>query len=204
MNPVHTIIPISLRPILILSYHLQSSDSSVRITLGYGLDGRSSRVRFLAGAGNFSLHHRVQNGFGAHPALYPVGTRGFFLWGVKLTTHLHLVPRSKNEWIYTSTPQYAFMAWCSVEAQGHLYLSSTKSRDSSVGIALGYGLDDRGFRVRLPAGAGNFSLNHRVQNGSGFHPTSYSVGTRDFFPGVKRPGPEADHSPPSSAEHLRP
>jgi hypothetical protein len=29
----------------------------------------------------------------------------------------HLVPRSKNEWSYTSTPQYAFMAWCSVKAQ---------------------------------------------------------------------------------------
>jgi hypothetical protein len=25
------------------------------------------------------------------------------------------VPRSKNEWSYTSTPQYAFMAWCSVK-----------------------------------------------------------------------------------------
>jgi hypothetical protein len=36
------------------------------------------------------------------------------------------------------------------------------SRDSSVSTALGYGLDDRGSRVRLPAGAGNFSLNHRV------------------------------------------
>jgi hypothetical protein len=33
-----------------------------------------------------------------------------------------------------------------------------KSRDSSVGIALGYGLDDRGSRVRFPARAGNFSL----------------------------------------------
>jgi hypothetical protein len=28
---------------------------------------------------------------------------------VKLTTHLHLVPRSKNKWSYTSTPQYVFM-----------------------------------------------------------------------------------------------
>jgi hypothetical protein len=36
---------------------------------------------------------------------------------MKLTTHLHLVLRSKNEWSYTSTPQYAFMAWCSVKAQ---------------------------------------------------------------------------------------
>jgi hypothetical protein len=34
---------------------------------------------------------------------------------VKLTTHLHLVPRSKNKWSYTSTPPYAFMAWCSVK-----------------------------------------------------------------------------------------
>jgi hypothetical protein len=42
-----------------------------------------------------------------------------------------------------------------------------KSRDSSVGIALGYGLNDRGSRVRFPAGVGNFSLHHRVQNGLG-------------------------------------
>jgi hypothetical protein len=34
----------------------------------------------------------------------------------------HLVPRSKNVWSYISTPQYAFMAWCSPEAQGQLYL----------------------------------------------------------------------------------
>jgi hypothetical protein len=31
-----------------------------------------------------------------------------------------------------------------------------KSRDSSVGIALGYGLDDRGSRVRFPVGAAEF------------------------------------------------
>jgi hypothetical protein len=43
--------------------------------LGYGLDDRGSRVRFPAGAGNFSFHHCVQN------------------WGVKLTTQLHLVTR---------------------------------------------------------------------------------------------------------------
>jgi hypothetical protein len=30
---------------------------------------------------------------------------------VKLTIHLHLVQRSENEWSYTSTPQYVFMAW---------------------------------------------------------------------------------------------
>jgi hypothetical protein len=40
-----------------------------------------SRVRFPAGAGNVSLHHRVQNGSGAHPASYPVGTGGSFPGG---------------------------------------------------------------------------------------------------------------------------
>jgi hypothetical protein len=63
-----------------------------------------------------------------------------------------------------------------------------KSRDSSVGIALCYGLDDQGSRVRFPAGAGNFSLHHRVQNGSGAHPASYPIGTGGIFPGGKAAG----------------
>jgi hypothetical protein len=79
-------------------------------------------------------------------------------------------------------------------------VESCKSRDSSIGMALGYGLDDRVSRVRFPAGAGNFSLHHPVQNGSGSHPASYPMGTSGSFPGVKRPGREADHSPSSSAE----
>jgi hypothetical protein len=61
------------------------------------------------------------------------------------------------------------------------YSEKYQSRDSSVGTALGYGLDDRGFRVRFLAGAGNFSLHHRVQNGSGAHPASYPMGTRGCF-----------------------
>jgi hypothetical protein len=62
------------------------------------------------------------------------------------------------------------------------------SRDSSVGTALGYGLDDRDSRVRFPTGAGNFSLHHRVQNGSGAHPAIYSMGTRGSYPGGKAAG----------------
>jgi hypothetical protein len=49
---------------------------------------------------------------------------------------------------------------------------------------------------RFPAEAGNFSLRRRVQNGFGAHPASYPMGTSGPFPGVKRPGCEADHSPP--------
>jgi hypothetical protein len=65
---------------------------------------------------------------------------------------------------------------------------SKESRDSSVGIALGYGLYGRGSRVRFPAGAGNFSLHHHVQNGSGAHPSSYAMGTRGSLPGGKAAG----------------
>jgi hypothetical protein len=65
---------------------------------------------------------------------------------------------------------------------------------------LGYGLDDRSFRVRSSAGAGNFSLHHLVQHGSGAHPASYPMGTEGCFSGGKAAGREADHSPPSNAE----
>jgi hypothetical protein len=50
------------------------------------------------------------------------------------------------------------------------------------------GMDDRGSRVRFPAGAGNLSLHHRVQNGCGTHPASYPMGTRVCFSGGKAAG----------------
>jgi hypothetical protein len=71
--------------------------------------------------------------------------------------------------------------------------------EQPVGISTD-GLDDRMIEVRFPAGAGNFSLHHRVQNGSGSYPSSYPMGTRALSRGVKRPGCEAHHSPPSSVE----
>jgi hypothetical protein len=60
--------------------------------------------------------------------------------------------------------------------------------NSSAGIALGYGLHDRGYRVRFPAEAGNFSLHNRVQTGSGAQPTPYPMVTRGSFPGGKAVG----------------
>jgi hypothetical protein len=56
---------------------------------------------------------------------------------------------------------------------------------SSVGIATDYGLDDRMIEVRVPAGAGNFSLRHLVQTGSGPHPSSYPMDAGGFYPGSK-------------------
>jgi hypothetical protein len=60
-------------------------------------------------AGNFSLHHRVQNGFGAHAASCPMGTRGSFP-GVKRPAREadHSPPSSAEvkEWVelYTHPP----------------------------------------------------------------------------------------------------
>jgi hypothetical protein len=105
----------------------KSCNISVGIALDYGLDDRGSRARFLARDGNFFLHHRVQNGSAAHPASYAMG-RGTLSLGVKrpcvkLTTHLHLVPRSKNEWSYTSTPPIRLHGvMLSLKAQGQFDL----------------------------------------------------------------------------------
>jgi hypothetical protein len=72
---------------------------------------------------------------------------------------------------------------------------------SSGSIVSDYGLDDRAIGVRSPAGAKDFSSSRCVQNGSGVHPASCTMGTGGPFPGGKaRPGLDADHSPPSSAK----
>jgi hypothetical protein len=58
-----------------------------------------------------------------------------------------------------------------------------------------------GDRGSIPGRGKDFSSNLCVQTGSGAHPASCTMGTGDTFPGGKaRPGRDADHSPPSSAE----
>jgi hypothetical protein len=72
---------------------------------------------------------------------------------------------------------------------------------SSVCIMSGYGLDDRAIEVCSPAEAKEFSSSLCVQTGSGAHPAFCTMGIGGPFPGAKaRPGRDADHSPPSSAE----
>jgi hypothetical protein len=69
------------------------------------------------------------------------------------------------------------------------------SRDSAVGIATGYGLDDRGVGVRVPVGSPKSS---RPALGSTQPHIQWVPGA--LSPGVRRQGREADHSPPTSAE----
>jgi hypothetical protein len=70
----------------------------------------------------------------------------------------------------------------------------TRSQDSAVGIATGYGLDDRGVGVRVPVGSRIFSSPRRPDQ----LPIQWVPGAISL--GVKRPGSEDDHSPPTSAE----
>jgi hypothetical protein len=81
-----------------------------------------------------------------------------------------------------------------------MYVHIIKSRDSSIGMALGYGLGDRGSRVRFPAELGIFLFTtvSRTALGITQPPIQWVPGSLSL--GVKWPGREADHSPPSSAE----
>jgi hypothetical protein len=69
------------------------------------------------------------------------------------------------------------------------------SRDSSVGIATGYGLEDQGGGSSSPGRVNIFcfSISSRPALGSTQRPIKW-------VPGVKRQGLQADHSPPTSAE----
>jgi hypothetical protein len=76
-----------------------------------------------------------------------------------------------------------------------LLLHVARSRDSAVGIATGYGLDDWGVGVRRPVGSRICSTSSRSSLGSTQLPTQWALGT--LSAGVKRPEREVDQSPPS-------
>jgi hypothetical protein len=71
------------------------------------------------------------------PRVLSIGYRGLIPWalcnrGVKMTIHLHLVPRSKNAWSYTSTPQYIFMTWCLVKHREFFTFTFTSISTASI------------------------------------------------------------------------
>jgi hypothetical protein len=75
------------------------------------VEDRGVGVRFLVEARDFSLYHSVQTGSRALPAFYQMvilgySTRSRAAWGrdVKLTTHLHLVPRLRMVEVYLHSP----------------------------------------------------------------------------------------------------
>jgi hypothetical protein len=82
---------------------------------GYGLDEWAIEVRSPAEAKGFFLSLYVQTGSGAHAASCTMGT-GVLSPGLKrsrgmtLTTHHHLMPRSRMSRRYTSSPPNAFIS----------------------------------------------------------------------------------------------
>jgi hypothetical protein len=74
---------------------------------------------FPTGAGIFSLQHRVQIGYGAHPASCRMGTGALSLWVQRPEREADHPPLSsaevKDTWRYASTPPYIFMLWPLVE-----------------------------------------------------------------------------------------
>jgi hypothetical protein len=74
-------------------------------------------------------------------------------------------------------------------------LGVTMSWDSSVGIATGYGLDDRGGGSSSTGRVKNFLFSTSSRSVSG--PTQSPI---KWVPGVKRSSREVDHSPPASAK----
>jgi hypothetical protein len=71
-------------------------------------------------------------------------------------------------------------------------------QDSAVCMAIGYGLDDGGVAVRVPVVSGIFSfLCHPDRYPGPIQPSNVDAGS---FSGIRRPGSEADHSPPTNAE----
>jgi hypothetical protein len=75
-----------------------------------------------------------------------------------------------------------------------------KSRDNAIGIATGYGLDGRADSSSSPGGGKSLLLStlSRPVLGPTQLPIQWLPG--DLLPWVKRPGREADHSPPTSAD----
>jgi hypothetical protein len=78
--------------------------------------GRLQTGRLGFGTRDFSLLHDIQTGSGAQLAPYPMNTGGCFPvgkanLGVKLNTHLDIMPRSRMMALYHRF-LYVFMAWC--------------------------------------------------------------------------------------------
>jgi hypothetical protein len=86
--------------------------------LGCGLD---DGVEFRQGLGIFlcTTAFRPVLGRTQHPEAYLLGIKR----PEREADHSsQSSAQVKDAWNYTSTPRYAFMAWCSVKAQGQLYL----------------------------------------------------------------------------------
>jgi hypothetical protein len=106
-------------------------------------------------------------------------------------TSLHPQPEERMRGAVPPLPQYAFMAWCIVKAQGrqlHRFLHfPNESYFTNFVHWLRHGMGDK----HLDYWRGqwrDFPLHHQVQSGSGAHPASCPMGTGGSFLGGKATG----------------
>jgi hypothetical protein len=118
---------------------------------------------------------------------------------IKTHTDIHA-----SNWIRPTIPVFEPSCRYNASLQGKLNTASFKknityvwSRDSVVGIATGYVLDC-GVGVRVPLGWRLLSKSSRRALQSTQPPIQWVPGSLSAV--VKRPGREADHSPPASSE----
>jgi hypothetical protein len=95
-------------------------------------------------------------------------------------------------WFQQILPKLLTMCCFETDIFGHTSLNRPSHLRQAFRIKL-IGIHSAGLRalwsgVRVPVGAGNFSLHHRVQTGCGAHPASYPMDTRGSFPGGKAAG----------------
>jgi hypothetical protein len=104
---------------------------------------------------------------------------------------------------YTSTPQYAFMAWCSVKAQGQIYLHLTLSRHEGVLGKWRYS-STHSWTLALDGGEWSASRPGRFtprERAPGTHCIGGWVGPRDVLDTVVRrkiPSPRPQSNPRTS------
>jgi hypothetical protein len=106
---------------------------------------------------------------------------------VKLTTYIDPVPRLRIRGVIPPLPQYDFMSWCLVMHRRYSVSIVARIRAGRPGFDF-----QQGQRTFLFATASTSAL------GPTQPCTQWIPGT--LSPWAKRPGREADHLPPSSAE----
>jgi hypothetical protein len=136
-----------------------------------GLRAAWSGVREPAGGGNFFLHHCVQSGSVKHPIYYTMRTRGSFLGIKRPGREVNYSPPSSSEF------KNAWNYTSALPIRRHGVVLSKAQRQLYL----------------LP-----FTTVSRQDLGSTQPPLQWVSGALSLE--VKRPGREADHSPPSSAD----